>query len=142
METSPASEILAVLGSIKESFFHVLPKLVVALFVLFVGWLVAWSLRVLVRRVVERFSKRIFRGNDRGRLAAGLGRQGTRAHRLEQHLLARLAGRDHGGERSRRSPGFDHLSGRSKHTTCPGSSQRSQSYSSVSSGVASSAMRQ
>ena len=62
MEPSPAAEILAVLGSIKESFFHMLPKLVVALVVLFVGWLVAWSLRALVRRVVERFSKRISAG--------------------------------------------------------------------------------
>ena len=59
MEPSPSAEILAVLGSIKESFFHLLPKLVVALIVLLVGWLVAWSLRALVRRVVERFSKRI-----------------------------------------------------------------------------------
>ena len=62
MEPSPASEILAVFGSIKESFFHVLPKLFVALVVLFFGWLVAWSLRALVRRVVERFSKRISAG--------------------------------------------------------------------------------
>ena len=59
MEPSSSAEILAVLGSIKESFFQVLPKLVVALVILFVGWLVAWSLRALVRRVVARFSKRI-----------------------------------------------------------------------------------
>ena len=31
MEPSSSAEMLAVLGSIKESFFHLLPKLVVAL---------------------------------------------------------------------------------------------------------------
>ncbi len=59
MEPSPSAEVIAVLGSIKESFIHLLPKLVVALVVLFVGWLVAWSLRALVRRLVARFSKRL-----------------------------------------------------------------------------------
>ena len=62
MEPSPSAEMLAVLGSIKENFFHLLPKLVVALCVLLVGWLVAWSLRTIVRRVVARFSKRIAAG--------------------------------------------------------------------------------
>ncbi len=59
MEPSSSAEMLAILGSIQESFFHLLPKLVVALVILFVGWLVAWSLRAVVRRVVARFSKRI-----------------------------------------------------------------------------------
>ncbi len=75
MEPSPAAEILAVLGSIKESCFQVLPKLVVSLVVVFVGWLVAWSLRTLVRRVVARFSKRIAAGAWQRALAdKGLGR--------------------------------------------------------------------
>ena len=59
MEPSSSAEMLAVLGSIKESFFRVLPKLAISLVVLCVGWLVAWSLRALARRVVARFSKRI-----------------------------------------------------------------------------------
>ena len=65
MEPSPSAEMLAVLGSIKESFFRVLPKLAVALCVLFVGWLVAWSLRAVVRRVAERFPKRIAVGTTK-----------------------------------------------------------------------------
>ncbi len=77
MEPSPSSEILAVLGSIKESFFHVLPKLVVALVVLFVGWLAAWSLRALVRRVVERFSKRISAGTTTAAWQQALADQGA-----------------------------------------------------------------
>ncbi len=59
MEPSPPAEILAVLGSIKESFIHLLPKLVVAFVVLLVGWIAAWSLRALVRRLVARFSQRL-----------------------------------------------------------------------------------
>ena len=38
MEPSSSAEMLAVLGSFQESFFRVLPKLVVALVILFVGW--------------------------------------------------------------------------------------------------------
>ena len=77
MEPSSSAEILAVLGSIKESFFHVLPKLVVALVVLFVGWLVAWSLRALVRRVVARFSKQIAAGTTAAAWQQALADQGA-----------------------------------------------------------------
>ena len=73
MEPSPASEILAVLGSIKESFFHVLPKLVVALVVLFVGWLVAWFAPRARAPSGRAFFQADFRGNDREHLATGLG---------------------------------------------------------------------
>ena len=59
MEPSPPAEILAVLGSIKESFIYLLPKLVVAFVVLLVGWIAAWSLRALVRRLVARCSQRL-----------------------------------------------------------------------------------
>ncbi len=77
MEPSPSAEVIAVLGSIKESFFHVLPKLVIALVVLFVGWLVAWSLRALVRRVVARFSKRIATGTTAAAWQQALADQGA-----------------------------------------------------------------
>ena len=77
MEPSPSAEMLAVLGSIKESFFRVLPKLTVALFVLCVGWLVAWSLRAIVRRVVERFSKRISTGTAKATWQQALADKGT-----------------------------------------------------------------
>ena len=77
MEPSSSAEILAVLGSIKESFFHLLPKLVVALVVLFVGWLVAWALRALVRRVVARFSKRISAGTAAAAWQQALADQGA-----------------------------------------------------------------
>lgn len=56
MEPSPAAELLAVFSSIKEGLFHVLPKLTIALGVLFVGWLVAGSLRALVRRGSKRIA--------------------------------------------------------------------------------------
>ena len=112
MEPSSSAEMLAVLGSIKESFFHVLPKLAIALVVLFVGWLVAWSLRALVRRVVERFSKRISAGTTAGTWQQvladkGLGRIVSSSIYWLVLLVAITV-----GERSRRSPGFDHLSGR------------------------------
>lgn len=77
MEPSSSAEMLAVLGSIKESFFRVLPKLAVALFVLFVGWLVAWSLRAVVRRVTERFSKRISAGATAAAWQQALADQGA-----------------------------------------------------------------
>ena len=77
MEPSPSAEVIAVLGSIKESFFHVLPKLVIALVVLFVGWLVAWSLRAIVRRVVARFSKRIAAGTTTAAWQQALADQGA-----------------------------------------------------------------
>ena len=123
MEPSSSAEMLAVLGSIKESFFPRAAQ---------VGHRPSRPVRRVARGVVaprarapsgRAFFQADFRGNDLGHLATGLGRQGTRAHRLEQHLLARLAGRDHGGERSRRSPGFDHLSGRS--STLPTQGHRS-----------------
>jgi small-conductance mechanosensitive channel len=77
MEPSPSAEMLAVLGSIKESFFRVLPKLAISLVVLCVGWLVAWSLRAIVRRVVERFSKRISTGTAKATWQQALADKGT-----------------------------------------------------------------
>ena len=77
MEPSPSAEMLAILGSIKESFFRVLPKLTVALCVLLVGWLVAWSLRAIVRRVVERFSKRISTGTAKATWQQALADKGA-----------------------------------------------------------------
>ena len=111
MEPSSSAEMLAVLGSIKESFFRVLPK---------VGRRSMRAVRWVARGVVasracapsgRAFFQADCRGNDPGRLATGLGRQGNRGHRLKQHLLARLVGRGHGDERGSRPPDFDYLSG-------------------------------